>query len=372
MERTEDLLALDPESGLSRLAQDTGGFLVRGTNDIGSAFRRIEEDSRFHYLLSYSPRNTALDGKFRTIQVKVGKPGVAIFARNGYRAIRGAGMPPALSYEAPALAMLDGHSALPNAFPIRAGGLVFPDQQTGAIVPIIVKVNTSALQFFTDQARATYSGQVAVVVRVKDQAGNVVQKLSQQYVLSGDAKDVEAAKKGEILFYRQPVLVPGFYQVESVVYDVIGQRGSARVSTLTVPAPKADALEMSSLVIVGKTEKVQGVEAKGDTPLYYGDILLYPNLGDPVSRTADKELAFYVSLYPALGHPVRQATLELLHNGQRVANAPLEVGAVQDRRIQHVGRLPLDGVSPGTYELKITVSDGETERSRSAFFTVSG
>jgi len=51
MERTEDLLALDPQGGLATLAQDTGGFLVRDTNDIGQAFRRIEEDSRFHYLL---------------------------------------------------------------------------------------------------------------------------------------------------------------------------------------------------------------------------------------------------------------------------------------------------------------------------------
>ena len=302
--------------------------------------------------------------------MKVSKPGVEIFARNGYRAMRGSSMPPTLTYEAPALALLDGTSALPNAFPIRAGGLVFPDHLTGAVVPIIVKVNTDTLEFQTDRARATYSGQVAVVVRVKDKTGVVVQKMSQQYVLSGDLKDVEAAKKGEILFYRQPVMSPGFYQVESIVYDVIGQRGSARVSTLTVPPPSTSALEMSSLVIVGRTEKVPGVEAKNATPLYYGDVLLYPNLGDPVSRTTDKELAFYVSLYPATGHPVRQVMLELLHNGKSVANTPLEIGTVQDQRIQHVGRLPLDGVLPGTYELKITVSDGETERSRSAFFTV--
>jgi hypothetical protein len=62
--------------------------------------------------------------------------------------------------------------------------------------------------------------------------------------------------------------------------------------------------------------------------------------------------------------------LELLHNGRRVANAPLTVGKMLENRIQHVGRLPLDGVPPGTYELKVTASDGETERSRSAFFTV--
>jgi len=369
MERTEDILALDPQGGLARLAEDTGGFLVRDTNDISSAFKRIEEDSRFHYLLSYSPKNTTMDGKFRTIQVKVGRPAVEIFSRKGYRAVKGSGMPPVLGYEAPALAMLDSR-ALPNAFPIRAGGLVFPDRQSGGVVPIIVKLDTSTLKFETDAARGTYSGQVAVVVRIKDQAGNIVQKLSQQYVLSGDVRDVEAAKNGEILFYRQPVLPPGFFEVESIVYDVVAQKASARVSTLTVPSPKSDALEMSSLVIVERTEKVPGAEARKGAPLYYGDVLMYPNLGDPVSRTVDKEVAFYVSLYPGTGHPVLTVTLELLHNGQKVANAPLTIGSVDQNRIQHVGRLPLDTVPPGTYELKIIASDGETERSRSTFFTV--
>ena len=64
-----------------------------------------------------------------------------VFSRKGYRATRNPGLPPGLGYEGPALAMLD-HGALPNAFPIRAGGLVFPDRLAGATVPIIVKVNT--------------------------------------------------------------------------------------------------------------------------------------------------------------------------------------------------------------------------------------
>jgi VWFA-related protein len=369
MERTEDMLALDPQGGLATLAQDTGGFLVRDTNDIGTAFRRIEEDTRFHYLLSYSPSNAALDGKFRTISVRVNRPSIEVFSRKGYRAMRNLNVPTGLGYEAPALALLE-HGALPNAFPIRAGGLVFPDKQAGALVPIIVKVNTESLQFETDQARGTYNGQVAVVVRIKDQHGAVVQKMSQQYVLSGDAKDVEAARKGEILFYRQPLLPPGFFEVESIAYDVLAQKGSARVSTVTVPSPKPDSLELSSLVIVGRTERVPGSEAKTGAPLYYGDVLMYPNLGDPVSRTADKELSFYVSLYPAAGHPVKQVMLELLHNGKRVANGPLTVGKILHDRIQHVGRLPLDGVPPGTYELKVIASDDQTERTRSTFFTV--
>ena len=93
IERSEDLLRLDRQGGLARLAEDTGGFLVRDTNDLGSAFRRIEEDNRFHYMLTYSPSNENFDGKFRTINVKVKRDGAQVFARKGYFAVRSTAAP---------------------------------------------------------------------------------------------------------------------------------------------------------------------------------------------------------------------------------------------------------------------------------------
>ena len=373
IERTEDLLRLDPQGGLARLADDTGGFLVRDTNDIGSAFRRIDEDSRIHYLLTYTPINDTFDGKFRTIDVKVERPGVQIFARKGYRAVKTPGLLRTPAYEAPAIALLDS-GRLPNAFPVRAGGLVFPDRQGGGLVPLIVKVGTSSLQFEVDPIKHTYSGQVAVVARLKDAGGQVVQKLSQQYVLTGDENDVEAAKNGEILFYREPRLAAGVYELETIVYDIVATKASARVSTITVPEREDDSLQMSSLVIVAKTETVEEVNPGIEAPLYFGKTLMYPNLGDPVSRTADGEVSFYFSLYPEQGRQVTSATVELLKNGRQVAEAPLEMKpdavAAGGARVQHVGRLPLAPLPPGTYELRVSVTDGKTRQARSTYFTV--
>jgi VWFA-related protein len=371
LERTEDLLRMDPQGGLAHLSEDTGGFLIRDTNDIGSAFRRIDEDSRIHYLLTYSPSNETFDGKFRSIDVKIARPGVQIFARKGYRAVRtsGAVRPPA--YEAPAVAMLES-GKLPNAFPVRAGGLVFPNREGSAVVPVIVKVNTSSLEFDVDRARGTYSGQVAVVARVRNVYGDVVQKLSQQYVLSGDEKDVEAARRGEILFYREPKLAPGVYELESIVYDIVSNKASARVSTITVPEFGRGGLQMSSVMIIAKTEKVDAVSPATEAPLYFGNILLYPNLGDPVNKGTEGELAFYFSLYPDRGRPVTTATLSLLKNGRQVAEAKLEVGESprSAERVQHVGKLPLASLPAGTYELQVAVSDGRTSQARSAYFTI--
>ena len=89
------------------------------TNDLRGALRRIDEDTRFHYLLTYAPKNHDFDGRFRAIDVKVKRPGAQVFARNGYRALRNAPTVPVLGYEAPALAALDA-ARLANRFPSRA------------------------------------------------------------------------------------------------------------------------------------------------------------------------------------------------------------------------------------------------------------
>src|SRR5262249_25866377 len=207
-ERVEDTLKLGSRTGLAKLAEETGGFLVEQSNDLSSAFRRIDEDNQFHYLLTYAPKNNTFDGRFRAIRVGVRRSGAHVFARKGYRAVRATPAADAGSYEIPALALLD-RAPLPNAFPVRAAAFSFPDPARPGLSPVAVHVSTASLQFTVDANRATYSAQTAVVVRIRDADGHQVQTLSQQYLLTGDAKDVEAAKKGEILFYREPDLPPG-------------------------------------------------------------------------------------------------------------------------------------------------------------------
>ena len=146
MERNEDMLRMDPHTGLGDLARETGGFLVRDTNNLQSAFRRIEEDMRFHYVLTYAPSNQNFDGQFREIDVKVRRPGARVFARRGYFAVRSLSPMPILGYESVPLAALD-QTPLPNAFPMRAGGLSFPEAARPGLTPILVAVQTDVLSY---------------------------------------------------------------------------------------------------------------------------------------------------------------------------------------------------------------------------------
>jgi VWFA-related protein len=371
VERTEDLLRLDSQTGLARLAQDTGGFLVSETNNLRGALRRIDEDTRFHYLLTYVPTNGNFDGLFRRIDVKVKRAGVDVFARNGYRALRQPVPLPVLGYEGPALAALDS-AKLANGFPFSSVAMNFPESSRPGLSPLVVRVKTDVLTYEEHPDQGTYDANATVVARYKDASGHIVHKVSQQYQLNGRLSELEATRRGEILFYREPVLLPGTYTVEVAIMDGRGPRASTRLATLDVPRTGANDLRLSSVVLVGRAERVADAkEVSAGNPLYTGEVLLYPSAGEPFSRAADRQLTVFYTVYPGAGFAAPAASLELQRHGQTLTTVPVALGARDARgRIQQVSRIPLAPLTPGMYELRVHVKDAKTALTRSAFFQV--
>jgi VWFA-related protein len=74
------------ETNLRVLAENTDGIALLGSNDLRAQMRRLTNDLTSYYLLGYASTNTKLDGGYRKIRVRVKRPGVAVRARNGYRA----------------------------------------------------------------------------------------------------------------------------------------------------------------------------------------------------------------------------------------------------------------------------------------------
>ena len=75
---------------LRTLAENTDGFAVVATNDLGGGVRRIENDLSAFYLLGYYSSNSTANGRFRSIEVKVTAPDVRVSARRGYFAMTAA------------------------------------------------------------------------------------------------------------------------------------------------------------------------------------------------------------------------------------------------------------------------------------------
>ena len=71
-------------AGARSLAEETGGFSVRNSNDFAAGAGRIAAESRVFYLLGfYAPEGKSTD-KWRKLQVKVKRPGLEVRARRGY------------------------------------------------------------------------------------------------------------------------------------------------------------------------------------------------------------------------------------------------------------------------------------------------
>jgi VWFA-related protein len=369
LERNEDLLRNDPHSGLGQLSDETGGILIRNTNDLTGGFKRIDQDMRNYYMLSYVPKNDRFDGKFRTISVKVKRGGTDVAARKGYYAVRGAGPTPVMSYEARPLALLDS-TPLPNAFPTRAAALKFPESAAPGLTPVLVSLPASAMTFVPSEDRTSYRAEFTILVRFRNADNQVVDKMSQSYVLTGPMERLEAVKQGTVLFYRERELKPGLYTMEAIVHDALSDRASVRLATIEEPQVDPGALRASDLVLVASAERVAKPDQRFANPFLVGDMLLYPNLGDPLRKSATPELGFFFTAYPGKGSKP-QATLELLQNGARLATLPLTLAEPDSSgRIQHVSRLPIGALAAGTYDLRVVLTDGRQQVSRSAMFRI--
>jgi hypothetical protein len=335
----------------------------------------MEEDMRFHYLLAYSPSNESYDGKFRTISVKVSRPGLQVQTRQGYFAVRAVESAPLRSYEAPALAQLDAGTR-PHAFPIESVALSFPTAKQPGLVPVLVHVPGSAVTYQLDKQdkseKKLHHADLTVVARVKNEAGHEVDRLSQHYLLSAAADKLEAARRGDILFYRLADLPPGRYTVEAIAWDAQAQKGSVSTAALEVPASQEGRPRLSSVVLVGRAEKVSPAEASSESPLLYGETLIYPNMGEPFRKSTSSAVGFFFTLYGVKdAAPPAQATIEVYRGGQGAGRVTASLPAPDATgRIQYAGALPLQSFPAGSYTLKVTATTGSGIDSRQASFTV--
>jgi VWFA-related protein len=368
LERNEDLLRLNPESGLQQLANQTGGFLITDTNDLKDKLQKVDEDLHSYYLLSYSSNNQKYDGHFRKIEVKLKRSGLQVQTRKGYYAIKGTFGSPVLAYEVPVLAALSNPQKS-ESFPFYVGGYSFPDRERIGLAPVMVDVPISPFTIRVDQSKKSYDTDFSIVTLVKDQTGQVIAKLSNQYRLNGPIDKAEDAKKGRVLFYREPNLPAGNYTLETIAYDAPSGRYSVQTGKLEVPETDSSKLRLSDVVLLKRAEPAGASDENKSNPFRVANMIVSPNLGEPIQRSL-KQVPFYFTVYlPTANKP--KLTIELLSQGRTLAQLP---GALPDSdafgRSQFVAGLPIEKMPTGNYELKITVSGEAGNLSRSRSFTL--
>ena len=372
LERNEDLLHFDPRSGLGSLSDQTGGFLIHDTNDLVSGLRRIDDDMNGYYFLTYVPQNKDYDGRFRRISVKVARSNVDVQSRQGYYAVESVGQLPMLDYEAPAIAAARKWKSSPTPNLLNSTALSYPAPGRNGLTLILGEAPLAIFKFAPTNDNKNYGTDFSIVALVRNESEQVVQKLSQHYGLNGAIQDLDKAKKGNVLFYREAQLPPGKYHVQLIAYDAV--TGGVNVSSTPLEIANADETKprLSSVAVLKRAERLTPEEQKRDHPLHFGELLVYPNLGEPIDRTSAKQLAYFFTAWPSKGatKPL-QVTLEILQNNRPVGKTSGELPPADERgEIKYASSFPLDKFPAGEFELKVTVSDGVNSVSRSTNFVI--
>ena len=369
LERNEDLLKFDPRSGLGQLADQTGGFLIHDTNDITNGLRRISDDMHGYYMITYIPKNEDYDGRFRRINVKLNHSNLDLQTRKGYYAIESVGQLPILDFEAPAIAAARSVRPDANSCPFHAAALSYPTTKQPGLTLIIAEAPMSAFNFATAADKKTYSADFSVLALVKDGSGQIVQKLSKHYPLTGPIDSLEAARKEELLFYRETQLPAGTYTVEVIAYDQSAGKTSIQTSSINVAPLDETKPRLSSLAVLKRAERLTPEEQKHDQPFHFGELLVYPGLGETISKKAG-QLAFFLTVWPPKGSTAN-LTFVVLKNGKSIGKSTAQLPAPDaEGRIKYASSFSLTDFPPGTYQLQVSVSDGKNSATQSTDFTL--
>ncbi len=72
---------------MNRLAKETGGAAFDASQgDVAKSLRQVAEELRSLYDIGYTTTNTAADGRYRNVEIRVKRPGLTVRAKPGYYA----------------------------------------------------------------------------------------------------------------------------------------------------------------------------------------------------------------------------------------------------------------------------------------------
>jgi VWFA-related protein len=354
---------------LKELSENTGGFAVLDTNDYRKPMQRLAADLGGFYEVTYSPASTAWDGSFRRTDVKVSRGGVRVASGNGYIATPPDDAAPIMAYELPLLDALK--SAEPKQdFPITVGTLAFGPTSEGREVTLIAELPLARLKFSTDPKEKLYKLHFALLAVVKDAAGGIVERVSQDYPFQGPLEMLPQLQQGNLVFKRRLVVPPGTYTLELVAQDRDG--GATSVFRAPLEVEPAAGLALSSVVIIRRLEPAPPVRPGAPRDPLRGEAMrIVPSLDDPISKATTPKLPIFLVVYPLPGAGSPQMTIEFSNGGKAEGrNTVVLPPPDPDGRIRFLAPIPIEAYAPGRHELKVTVQQGDVRAEEQVAFTL--
>lgn len=348
------------------VAEQTGGFAVLNQNDFRTAFSRILEDSSSYYVLGYYPTNEKRDGRFRSVQVKVLKPGLKVRARRGYVAP----VSVKAKKEAPADLGSKGEKATPALrealdSPIPISGLTIsafaaPFKGAGdkVAVAMAIEVDGSGLKF-TTTPQGTHASDIELALYAADINGKIKDGARDVISLGLKPQTYELVRRSAFRIVRRIQVPPGKYQLRIGVRESGGKVGSV-IYDLDAPDFSKGNLAMSGIALASAAGARIPTVSPDPTVNEFKDVLPAP---PSASREFPRQdtLAVFTEVYdnvPKTPHRV-EIKAEVLADDGKVVHTASDMRKSEELQgatggYGYTTTIPLAGFAPGRYVLRLT------------------
>jgi VWFA-related protein len=353
--------------GSEAIALDTGGFVIKNTNDVESGILRVSAESQAYYLLGYTPSSAPRDGKFRRIEVRLAPgrdKGVKVRARRGYFAPRDGAPPAATPATDPQIARALDSPFERREVPLRVAAYSFDEAVLEkSIVMVATEIDVRDLAFREEGDRS--KAELAFLMEAQHRETGEVYYDDQKIEMALLPQTKRALARTGYLFTRELTLPPGGYQVKVVVRDL----GSGRIGSVVhdFEVPSATAFHVTSPILADSLEERSADAARPPRP-----VLQVRRSFAPGSRLYVQYSVLGAARDPASrmprvsgGYEIRHADGTLLKAGAPTPITPTSLGA-----LIRLHGIALAGARPGDYEVVLRVRDeigGRTAEVREPF-----
>jgi VWFA-related protein len=340
---------------LGDLADRTGGFLVKYTNDLVPAFARILNETRSFYTFAYHPQKTVADGKFRSIRVEVARPGLQVRYRKGYWAIpRGRGV--MMSPAAAQLLMGVTSGAIKSSFKPAANASVMLAPDGAQYVTVSVSVPMQMAMHKVEEKKP-----LLVVAVARDSKGHILATYEREWQINPDTKSTGTLPETLTLQGQMPLPEPQPLVVETLLQLPDGEYG---VAATDVPLQRANAsgLQLSSLLLSSELEVAKCADAAealciGNMRIRQPAVARFNSAGRLVAVLAASGL----SVDPQTKKPHVGAVFSVKQGAKVLGSIPAaNMQAVPGPRpdeVWLVAQLPLKGLPAGDYVMEVVTKD---------------
>jgi hypothetical protein len=341
--------------GSERLAKQTGGFLVRNSNDFG--LDRIVEDQSGYYLLGYRPTEETFNRQFHQIKAKVKRSGMTIRTRFGFYGVseEEANRGRSQAQDNMTLALISPFAA--QDLEVEVNSFFANSKTEGSIIRSFIYLNPANLSFVPNNGRHETALEMHGVIFGDN--GTVVEKVKHDIVLSLGENEYQQAMRDGLpdavrLRFDMPAKKPGSYQVRIAVRDRTAAKIGSAGQFIEVPDLNNNHLALSGIVL-----RDSGAAA---TPAKI--------MATPPSRRfpVNSDLYFSVLVYNATPNLVLRT--KLFRDGKVVkADAETTIDVtnkdnIGQSLITNVMRLTPD-LEPGGYYLQVVITDKAAKNKKS-------